>query len=252
MAEKRYDAGVGTFIQAHTRSRESKTRHIARGSASALPTPRPPCGTTVYTKAAPGRSAGSSAKVSAAAGPAVSRARMPARRAHRNSLGCTPRRWDAIDRARELCWYPVLHGGASRPAFPPPFKVHGHSIEAISELEQLLADLQKPRLPRELPDFFGPLTVILRSRPLCVAHYGPPVASSPRHETTQLTGGFHSALAQRCDFRRCVAFGPHRSVPVVIGAVMDRCALRRGRPSSPKATQTPTKRRRLRYINSRE
>jgi hypothetical protein len=73
-----------------------------------------------------------------------------------------------------------VNGGASRPAFPPPFKVHGHPIEAISELEQLLADLQKPRLPRELPDFFGLLTVVLRSRPLCVAHYGPPPSQAPR------------------------------------------------------------------------
>jgi hypothetical protein len=30
---------------------------------------------------------------------------------------------------------------AIRPTFSPPFKVRGHSIEAISELEQFLADL---------------------------------------------------------------------------------------------------------------
>jgi hypothetical protein len=54
--------------------------------------------------------------------------------------------------------------------------VHGHSIEAISELEQFLADLWKSRLPRELPDFSGGLAAVLRSRQLCVAHYGGPPA----------------------------------------------------------------------------
>jgi hypothetical protein len=71
----------------------------------------------------------------------------------------------------------VLHGEASCPAFLPPFKEHGHSIEAISELKQILANLRKPRLPRELPDFFGGLAVVLPLGGCASLTMAPPGAS---------------------------------------------------------------------------
>jgi hypothetical protein len=89
---------------------------------------------------------------------------------------------EARGNPRESPARPVSRSGLTdRVSYPPAFDKRSHPIEAIGKLEQLLADLYKPRAPCKLPDLFGSVAVVIGSYQLCVAHYGDPPHNSPRH-----------------------------------------------------------------------
>ena len=51
--------------------------------------------------------------------------------------------------------------------------INGHAFVACGKCQQIAADICQPRSPRQMPNLFGRLAIVLRDGLLCVSHGRP-------------------------------------------------------------------------------
>jgi hypothetical protein len=70
--------------------------------------------------------------------------------------------------------------------------INGHAFVARGKCQQVAADICQPRSPRQPPNLFGRLAIVLRDRLMCVSH-GRPRKQISAHVTanTHASRSFH-------------------------------------------------------------